>query len=174
MPPNKALQPPANSAFRLASGSLPASTYGWAARVGGEIVRRTIGATVILVGLLLGGSAEAESQPSAIVDAYLKGLVAGNSSAAFDALMTHSRIDEIKPREIALVKGQIDQGIALYGKPSAFESVSRKPYGSSIVRLIYITKHSDVALVWNFYFYRATDDWQLLNFDFNDQLQKLD
>lgn len=47
---------------------------------------------------------------------------------------------------------------------------------TSIVRLVYITKHTDLALVWNFYFYRAADDddWQLLNFDYNDLFQKLE
>ena len=54
--------------------------------------------------------------------------------------MTHSPVEEFKPREIALAKGQIEQAIGLYGTPSACELVSSKPYGSSIVRLIYITK----------------------------------
>ncbi|MCG8588774.1 MAG: hypothetical protein MJE66_05740 [Proteobacteria bacterium] len=129
---------------------------------------------VCLVGLFLGGPARADAEPSAIIDAYLKGLVSGQTSAAFDALMGHSRIDELKPREVALVKGQIQQGISLYGQPSGYESVARKPYGSSVVRLIYVTKHSDLALVWNFYFYRTANGWQLLNFDFNDQFQKLE
>lgn len=137
-------------------------------------MRRWIKGSLFLVGSLLAGSAAFAAEPSAVADTYLKGLVTGDASSAFDMLMTHSPIDELKPREIALVKGQIQQGIALYGTPSAYERVSSKPYGSSIIRLIYITKHSDLALVWNFYFYRATDDWKLLNFDFNDQFQKLD
>ena len=116
----------------------------------------------------------AEAEPTAIVETYLKGLVAGEGATAFDSLMSHSRVDELKPREIALAKGQIQQGMSLYGKPSGFETVARKAYGSSVVRLIYITKHADLALVWNFHFYRAADDWQLLNFDFNDQLEKLE
>jgi hypothetical protein len=136
------------------------------------MVQRSIGALALLVALLLGGSARAE--PTAIIDAYMKGLVAGDTSSAFDVLMTNSRIDELKPREIGLAKGQIQQGLAVYGTPHSYERVSTKTYGSSIVRLIYVTKHSDLALVWNFHFYRATSDWQLLHFDFNDQFQKLE
>ena len=137
-------------------------------------MRELAGAVVLLVGLLLGGSAWAEAEPNSIVEVYLKGLVAGDTIGAFATLMTHSRIDYLKPRAATLLRGQTQEAISLYGTPSGYERVSRKPYGSSIVRLIYITKHSDVALVWNFYFYRAANEWQLINFDFNDLFKKLE
>jgi hypothetical protein len=129
---------------------------------------------VLLVGLLLGGSAWAQTEPAAIVDAYWNGVLAGDSSAAFDTLMAHSHLDALKPREIELLKGQIQQAFSIFGAPSGYEMVSRKPYGSSVMRLVYVTKHRDLPLVWNFYFYQPTKDWQLVNLHFNDQLQNLD
>ena len=130
---------------------------------------------LLLSALVIPASAAEETlQPANIVDAYLTGLVSGDAAKSFDALMTHSRIDEEKPLEIGAARGQISQAMQLYGKPSGYESISEVRYGTSITRLIYITKHSDIALVWNFYFYKAESQWSLLNFDFNDRLQKLD
>lgn len=127
-----------------------------------------------LIAILMGSSASAESGPDQIADAYMNGIIAGKVSTAFDTLMTHSKVDELRPGDIALVKSQVEQAIDSYGAPSAFESIASKKYGSSLARLIYVTKHADVPLVWNFYFYRASDGWKLINFDFNDQFLMLE
>lgn len=116
----------------------------------------------------------ADSPCTGIVEQYLGRLVAGESEAAFDALMKHSRLDEAKPLEIQHIRGQIEQAFRLYGAPTAFEQVLRKQYGSSLIRLVYITKHRDLPLIWNFNFYKTGDTWLLLNFPFNDQLQQLE
>ena len=46
----------------------------------------------------------AADDPKAITDAFMQGFVSGDTGPAFDGLMAHSRIDEMKPREIALAK----------------------------------------------------------------------
>ena len=135
---------------------------------------KTLRVLLCLAGIFLSGTARGTAEPESVVETYMKGVLSGEAAAAFEDLMKHSRLDELKPREIELVKGQIQQGFSLYGAPSGYELVAKKVYGESIVRLIYLTKHSDLPLVWNFFFYRAADSWQLLNFDFNDQLNSLD
>jgi hypothetical protein len=123
---------------------------------------------------LIAAPALAANDPKAVIDAFMKGFVAGSPGPAFDGLMVHSRVDELKPREIALAKGQVQQSFTLYGPALGYERVLEKTYGTSIVRLVYVTKHRENALVWNFLFYKPNTDWTLLNFDYNDQLNKLD
>ncbi len=116
----------------------------------------------------------AEAEPVAIAEAYLTQLVAKQPEKGFAELMTHSTVDEVKPREIQLLKGQIEQALSFYGAPSGFEQILDRPYGASTVRLIYITKHRDTPLVWNFFFYRTAEGWSLVTLRFSDQLQALE
>ncbi|MDX1431762.1 MAG: hypothetical protein R3286_04870 [Gammaproteobacteria bacterium] len=128
----------------------------------------------LLLGLLVSATALAQMTPSAIADQFFKRIVAGEPGVAFDTLMGHSRLDEVEPAEISAAKGRLGEGMLLYGTPGSYEEIARKPYGDSIVRLVYITKHTDSPLVWNLYFYRASSDWQLLDFDFSQNLERLE
>ena len=88
--------------------------------------------------------------------------------------MNHSRLDERSPGDMIGTKRQLQQTFAAHGSPIGFERIAQKAYGTSIVRLIYVAKYAEVAIVWNFYFYRASHGWDLRNFNFNDLLRELE
>ena len=115
----------------------------------------------------------ADPSPTEILDGYFDGMVAGKVAVAFDTLMTHSKVDEMKPREIGLAKGQIQQALALYGSPNGYEQISNTRYGTFLHHYVYLSRHKDTPLIWNFYFYDGDGTWQLLLFNFNDQVQQL-
>ena len=54
-----------------------------------------------------------------------------------------------------------------------YERLSSQRFGDSILRLIYDLKHELRPIVWEFYFYRAKADWDLVIIRFNDQLSLL-
>ena len=126
------------------------------------------------LGVAVSLSAWADTKPRELMNAYFEGLATGSYSKAFDQLMEHSILDEIKPRDIQNLKGRVEQSMSLYGTPFGYELIHERPYGSSIVNLTYITKHTDTALVWTIKFYRATEEWQIVGLWYNDKLQKLE
>lgn len=125
--------------------------------------------------ILVAAPAQAGSpEPEELIEAFMESLVAGKVSEGFDALMKHSRIDETKPREIGLAKSRIVESFQVYQPPIGYEEVRVARMSPSLEKLTFLTKHPDMVLVWNFYFYRASDRWNLLNFDFNDKVQRLE
>jgi hypothetical protein len=70
-------------------------------------------------------------------------------------------------------KRQIAANLSKYGKQLGYELVVEKPFGASVVRLVYILKMEKHPTVWEFFFYRPKDNWFLANFDVNDEFKGL-
>ncbi|MBU1078530.1 MAG: hypothetical protein KKH98_14625 [Spirochaetes bacterium] len=118
--------------------------------------------------------ARAEEKPSYKVEAelFLATLNQGEINKAYDKLLENSVIKE-NEEAVENLKKQTSVGTVMYGKLLGSEFIKEKNYGQSIIRLIYILKCEKVPLTWEFYYYRATDKWQLISIQFNDQTDLL-
>jgi len=63
--------------------------------------------------------------------------------------------------------------IDFHKRESRHEFVKEQKYGKSLVRLVYIMKSEQKPLTWEFYFYKANSDWEMVNFNFNDKYDLL-
>lgn len=103
---------------------------------------------------------------------FLAGLLKGEIEESYDRLLSGTLL-ETKTQEIKLVKAQTHTALNMYGKLLAYEFIRQKDYGDSVVRLVYVLKTEQLPLAWEFYFYKADSEWELVNFNFNDQFDLL-
>lgn len=127
----------------------------------------------LLFAVLSFATTTSEVVPEAVAVAYLESFEDSGSEGAFERLMECSRLDELMPREMKLMKSQIEQVSLLYGPSLGVEEVEREVIIPSLLKLTYLTKHRDLPLLWVFIFYRVEDEWSLLQMSFNDQLEGL-
>ena len=107
-----------------------------------------------------------------IVESFMAGILRGEVDQSCDEIFLNSPIRE-SSEKVNLIKGQIKSGIGLYGKQLDYEFIKEQEYGNSIVRLVYISKAEKLPLTWEFYFYKASSDWKLINLTFNDRFDLL-
>lgn len=115
-----------------------------------------------------------ESDPAAKASAFLKMVQEGKTSEAYDQLFVGSSIPVSKPQAVKMLKVQTDNGLLLHGDIIGFEKVREEEFGTSVVRLVYISKAERSPIIWEFYFYKPKSDWFLANIMFNDQFQLLE
>jgi len=112
--------------------------------------------------------------PLDISKQYLALLVEGKPDAAHVALMKHSDLDELRPREMENFKGQVSNAFSLYKSPLRFEEVADRRYGSSVVKLLFLTIHAELPITWEFTFFKSDVKWSLINVVFEDQMKLLE
>ncbi len=132
--------------------------------------------TVLLV-LAVTSNARAQAvdvaMPRQQAETFLDKVMAGKIGAAYDGIFVGSSIARSQPQAISQLKKQTAKLPSLYGPLLGYEPVSSRKFGESVVRLLYILKQAHRPIVWEFYFYRAQDDWSLVTLGFKDQLSLL-
>ena len=106
-------------------------------------------------------------------EAFLRLISQGNVSAAYEQLFKNSDIADIRPKAVEAVKNQTKAFLSKYGKVLKIEMVNKILYGSSILKLTYVQKFKVMPIIWVFYYYKPSDSWKLVNFEFNDELKNL-
>jgi hypothetical protein len=113
-----------------------------------------------------------EPTPGQRAEQFLQTLSKGDVNKAVDELSAGAAMAENKP-VLDKVKGQIKNTLPPYGKSVGYEMALEKPYGTSVVRLVYILKLEKHPIIWNFYFYKPAKSWICAQFTFNDRFAGL-
>jgi len=130
-------------------------------------------ALVLFLGVVLCGAAVPQKTSyEKKIDKFLAGITKGEIEKSYDALFANTVI-ESKKQAVQALKGHTRTLINLHGKPKYSELIKQQNYGDSIVRLVYILKCENVPLIYEFYFYKATLDWKLVNVGVADELALL-
>ncbi len=132
---------------------------------------------VIVAGLVIGVvimccAAGSKGGYTKSVEAFMAALQKGEVDAAYDGLLTHPGWAS-QQQQVAALKEQTRKALTLYGQLLGCEFVKEQKYGKSLVRLVYIMKSEQKPLAWEFYFYKANSDWEMVNFNFNDKYDLL-
>ena len=95
-------------------------------------------------------------------------------SEAYDGLFDGSTIPKSKPQAVEMLKRQTSSGLPLYGKILAYENIRMEKFGESIIRLVYVLKSETGPTIWEFYFYKPSNNWFLVKITFNDEFHLIE
>jgi hypothetical protein len=108
-------------------------------------------------------------EPAQIVRAFYAALGDGNIDGAYEGLMKGSKIAE-RPEEVSTLKAKTKQAIDLFGTIHGYDLVDLKPVGERLMRATYLSLGHELPLRWRFYFYKAEDEWKLIDLRVDDKL----
>lgn len=101
-------------------------------------------------------------------------VVAGNDRAALDLVGAELPIEKSKFDALRETTLEQRRSFAVrYGRVVGFELIREERVSDFLVRLTYVEKRANNMLRWQFTFYRATTDWKLNAFKWDDDVSKL-
>ncbi|MHC5061945.1 MAG: hypothetical protein ACYTFK_12775 [Planctomycetota bacterium] len=106
------------------------------------------------------------------VERFLDDVVQGEVEKAYNELLTQTFLSQ-RVEAIEQQKQQTSRFFDTYGKLLGSELVKKQEFGKSVIRLIYILKCEKMPVVWEFYYYKADKDWQLISLKSRDNLDFL-
>ena len=119
--------------------------------------------TVVVLGLVLCGAAvPKQSDCRKKAEIFLAGLLKGEIDKSYDELIPEW-LKEAKPQKVQVSKSQTKAILDVQGKLLDYEFIKQQKYGDCVVRLVYVLKSERVPFTWEFYFYKASSDWSLVN-----------
>lgn len=118
----------------------------------------------------LSSTRAADPAANARAEAFFRTVLDGDTGKAFDALMEGSLLPVSQPNAVSRLKGQLENGLRVYGRPVGYELLEEKSIGSSLVRCVYVFRLEKYPLFWEFFFYKGTDRWLPVDVRFNDRL----
>lgn len=124
---------------------------------------------VVLALLLIAPTMSRAATPSERVERFLQQITTPQSDQAVDQLLEGSEFAKQKPDEVAQIKSQTLVSMRLAGKLIAVEKVLESDLTPSVKRLVYVQKFETHPGVWDFYFYKPHDEWQVTAINFTDQ-----
>ncbi len=128
---------------------------------------------VVLISLLLVTAVAQSATPAERAEIFLRQVTTSQSDKAYDDLFAGSGFAEQKPQDLLTIKSQTKMAMGLYGTPIGIEKLQEIDLSPSIKRLIYIQKFEAYPVAWEFYFYRAHDEWTLNSINFKDQVTSI-
>ena len=99
---------------------------------------------------------------------FIKLILEGKVSEAVDQYFSTNPLMSQKTQQIQMVKTQIEGAFQIFGKPYSFEVIAVDDLAPSLRRFVFITKHDNNPLTWEFYVYKTKDSWIAANMNFND------
>ena len=93
----------------------------------------------------------------------------GDIDGAYTHLMKGSRIGE-HPEEVRGLKVKTKEAISLFGVVHGYDLVDTKPVGDRLIRATYLSLGHELPLRWRFYFYKAEEEWKLIDLRVDDKL----
>ena len=128
----------------------------------------------LLAVLLGGGSIRAQTiEPKLKIETFFNILAQGDTGKAYDALFNGSNLPLRKPDAISILKRQTEMGTSLYGRTLGCDYIDSKAFGTTVQRLVYVQKLEKYLLIWEFFYYKANHDWNLVDVSFSDKLDLL-
>ncbi len=106
------------------------------------------------------------------IETFLAGIIKGEVDQSYNEFLAGTQLAD-KVLAIQQQKQQTSVLFENYGKLLSYEFIKKQQYGKSIIRLVYILKCEKTPVVWEFYFYKADADWQLVSLKFRDNYDLL-
>jgi len=107
-----------------------------------------------------------------MLDAFFASVQAGEVDKAYGDLLKGSKIGEKKENVDELVKntgGVLER----FGELVDAELVRAERVGGRVIRLSYLSYGAEFPLQWQFYCYRGTGGWQILDINVNNDLEQI-
>ena len=123
-------------------------------------------AMVVLCCLLCAGLTAKRGDCEKKIQTFMAGLVNGKVDKSCDDFFSGSQLAS-RPEVVKLLKDKMREAFTEFGKAQSYESIKEQKYGDSIIRFVYILKCQHIPLIWEFYFYKAVSDWELITVSAN-------
>jgi hypothetical protein len=102
------------------------------------------------------------------INSFFEKLIDGKIDDGYKQLLTGSPMSN-KDEQVKNLIDQTKKATELYGKMFSFELVNYEFASGSLVRLRYLTMHSDFPMRWLLTFYKSPDrGWIIINIKFDD------
>lgn len=85
---------------------------------------------------------------------------------------TNTWIGETNQAGISNVKLQINNAVSIMGEYFGYEKYAELMIGKSLKQVKYMVKYDRQPLRFIFVFYKSSDHWKLLNFNFDDKISE--
>jgi len=108
-------------------------------------------------------------EPQAQVDLFFKGLVEGRVDAAYDGLLAGTKIGEAA-KDVAMLKEKTREAIRVFGDMSGAEKIDVRNVGTRLQKITSLSLGKRFPIRWRFYFYKAEENWQLIDIRIDDRL----
>lgn len=117
---------------------------------------------------------KAENELKALTESIMKAVVKGDLKGAFEKMKPYVPIPDAEFESAALQsRAQRDQFADRFGRPNSYEYIDTKKVGQSLIRIRYIEKTSKTGLPWVFIFYRDDNEWSMVKFNWNADVEPL-
>lgn len=101
------------------------------------------------------------------LDGFFSGLLEGNATKAYDALVKGQPLAE-KEEELKFMINMTQQALTLYGKSTTSELVDTKSAGARLMTVTYLTHHQKAPLRWKVICYKPLSSWIIIDIVFDD------
>ena len=135
-------------------------------------MRKVTISIIVVIGLLACSAFIGKGGHEKATEKFLSDIVNGEVDKAYNELLSGTML-AARADAIELQKQQTSQLFDAYGKLLGSELVKKQPFGKSLVRLVYIMKCEKMPLVWEFYYYKADKQWQLISLKSRDTFDML-
>jgi hypothetical protein len=118
-------------------------------------------------------AAQAQTSPRNMAEAFLGSIAQGQMAAGYNKLFEGSNIAKDKGQG-GTIRKQTEAALPPLGKVLGFELIREEPFGTSLVRLVYLLKSERHLTSWEFYFYKPKNTWFVAEINFSDKFHLLD
>lgn len=105
-------------------------------------------------------------------ETFLAGVLEGEIDKSYDEILPEW-LKEVKPQEVQVLKSQTKTTLDAHGKLLGYEFIKQQKYGDCIVRLVYVLKSERAPFTLEFYFYKASSDWNFINIKLSSEYDLL-
>lgn len=137
-----------------------------------KIVKVVVVMVVVLGLVLCGVAVPKQSDCQKKAEMFLAGMLKGEIDKSYDEILP-KWLKEAKPQEVQASKSQTKATLDTQGKLLDYEFIKQQQYGDCIVRLVYVLKSERVPFTWEFYFYKTSSDWSLVNIKLSQEYDLL-
>lgn len=114
----------------------------------------------------------AQNSPRGMAEAFLATIAQGQMVAGYAKLFEGSNIARDKGQGGAIRK-QTEAALPPLGKVLGYDLIREEPFGTSLVRLVYLLKSERHLTSWEFYFYKPKNVWFVAEVNFSDKFHLL-
>ncbi|MHC4130541.1 MAG: hypothetical protein ACYSSP_01145 [Planctomycetota bacterium] len=135
-------------------------------------MRKVTIAIIVVIGVLACSAFIGKGEYEKAIEQFLSDIINGEVDKAYNELLSGTMLAN-RSEAVDQQKQQTSRLFDSYGKLLGFEPVKKQTFGKSLVRLVYVMKCEKMPLVWEFYYYKADKDWQLISLKSRDTFDML-
>lgn len=114
----------------------------------------------------------AQNSPRGMAEAFLSTIAQGQMVAGYAKLFEGSNIARDKGQG-GTIRKQTEAALPPLGKVLGYDLIREEPFGTSLVRLVYLLKSERHLTSWEFYFYKPKNFWFVAEVNFSDKFHLL-